>query len=239
MRQKVRRTLIYLSLLFFPVTLNFFSPYVSIDGAFQGIIAGSVIVFFLLFLSGIFLGRSWCAWGCPVAGLSELSLSINNKTVPVRVLKMIRYSIFSVWFGILTAVFILSGGIRAINPLHLTESFISVDEPLKYITYYLVLLSFFALTIWLGKRGACHSICWMSPLIVAGSKLGKFLHIPRLKITSAPENCIACKKCDTKCPMSIPVSQALKDGSIQSSDCILCGECVDVCPKDVLHYHVR
>ena len=34
MRQKIRRILLYVSLALFPVTMNFLSPYVSIDGAF-------------------------------------------------------------------------------------------------------------------------------------------------------------------------------------------------------------
>lgn len=67
MRQKTRRTMIFLSLLLFPLTLNFFSPYVSIDGAMSGIISGSLLVFGVQFVSGIFLGRAWCGWLCPSA----------------------------------------------------------------------------------------------------------------------------------------------------------------------------
>ncbi|HAS74626.1 MAG TPA: hypothetical protein DCS67_10825 [Clostridiales bacterium UBA8960] len=38
--------------------------------------------------------------------------------------------------------------------------------------------------------------------------------------------------------MSIYVSSELTEGKIKSLDCILCGECVDVCPKKVLCYKV-
>jgi len=34
--------------------------------------------------------------------------------------------------------------------------------------------------------------------------------------------------------MSIDVEQEQKSGLVASFDCILCGNCVDVCPKDVL-----
>ena len=63
-----------------------------------------------------------------------------------------------------------------------------------------------------------------------------FLHLPQMQIKSKPESCIDCKKCNSKCPMSIDVNAAVKTGSVKSYDCILCGECVDVCPKDVLSY---
>ncbi|NCC76700.1 MAG: 4Fe-4S dicluster domain-containing protein [Clostridia bacterium] len=234
MRQKIRRIVVYVSLLLFPVTLNYFSPYVSIDGAFNGIVAGSVLVFLLMFFTGIFFRRAWCAWVCPVAGLSEMCATINNRTVNRKRLRIIRYSIFAVWFAILVSGFVLSGGIRTINPLHLTEQMVSVDEPLKFITYYLVVLILFVLTSWLGRRGACHAICWMSPFLVAGDWLGRALHVSQLQVKSEPSRCIDCKRCNQKCPMSIDVNLVIRQGSIKTSDCIQCGECVAACPQDVL-----
>jgi ferredoxin-type protein NapH len=239
MRQKIRLVLVYVSLLLFPLTLNYFSPYVSIDGALGGIISGSVIVFCALFISGLFFGRAWCGWLCPVAGLSEIGLTVNRKPVPVKKLTIIRYSIFTIWFAILVAFFILAGGIKGINPLHLTEQLISVDQPFKFIIYYLVLFLFFILTIWIGKRAACHSICWMSPFLVGGYLTGKLLHLPQLRVKSSPDKCIDCKTCSSKCPMSIAVSTVAKSGEITSLDCILCGQCVDSCPKKALQYGVR
>jgi polyferredoxin len=222
----------------FPITLNFFSPYVSIEGAYQGVISGSVLLFAAMLLTATFFGRSWCAWICPMAAVGELGMTINNKNVPVNKLKIMRYSIFTVWFGILVTGFILAGGVKQINPLHLTDYGISVDQPMKYVIYYFVLFTFFALNIILGKRGACHSICWMSPFLVAGTKIGRVFHLPQLRITAIAENCIDCKKCDVKCPMSIVVSSEVKVGKIKSFDCILCGECVDVCPKKVLQFDI-
>ena len=55
-----------------------------------------------------------------------------------------------------------------------------------------------------------------------------------MRIKAKPEQCIDCKKCNSKCPMSIDVNAAIKAGSVKSYDCILCGECVNACPKDVL-----
>lgn len=68
MRQKIRRLIVFISLFLFPVTLNYLSPYVSIDGALSGIVSGSVVVFLVMFISGLFLGRAWCGWVCPIAG---------------------------------------------------------------------------------------------------------------------------------------------------------------------------
>ena len=239
MRQKIRNTIIIISLLLFPITLNFFSPYVSIDGAINGIISGSLLIFIFMFVTAIFFGRAWCAWICPMAGLSEICLNINDKNVNVKKLTIIRYSIFTVWAGILITMFIIAGGIKGVDFLHLTENGISVDSPLKYITYYLVLALFFIVTILVGKRGACHSFCWMSPFLVGGQALGKLLKIPQLKVKSDSSKCVECGICNKNCPMSINVNLCAKDGYIKTSDCILCGKCIDNCKKKVLRYGIK
>ncbi|MCK7479114.1 MAG: hypothetical protein M0C28_18415 [Candidatus Moduliflexus flocculans] len=64
MKRKTRDLLSFISFLLFPITLNFFSPYVSIDGAMAGVVSGSVLVFLLMFLSGLFFGRGWCSYVC-------------------------------------------------------------------------------------------------------------------------------------------------------------------------------
>lgn len=239
MRQKIRRAIIYISLFLFPLTFNYMSPYISLDAAFAGIVAGSVIMFALLFLSGMFLGRAWCGWCCPVAGLSEIGASMNNKPVPAKKLAVIRYTIFTLWFAALAAGFIRAGGIQGIDLLHMTEHIISIDEPVKFMNYYMILAVLFILTVAIGRRGACHSICWMAPFLTAGELAGRALHIPQVRIKSTCPTCTGCKKCNSKCPMSIDVSGEINSGAIKSLDCIRCGECVDSCPQKKLGYAVE
>lgn len=236
MRQQIRRILLYGSLFLFPITMNFLSPYVSIDGAFAGVLSGSAMMFLLLFFSGLFFGRAWCGWLCPAGGVAEIAQTVNPKPANAKRFRIVRYVIFGIWFSVLAAGFVLAGGVKGIDPLRLTEHYVSVDEPLKYIMYYLVLGLFFVLDLTLGRRGACHAICWMSPFLNAGQLAGRLLHLPQMRIKAEPERCIDCKKCNSRCPMSIDVYAAVKTGSVKSFDCIFCGECVDICPKSVLSY---
>jgi len=238
-RSKLRRTLGFISLLLFPITFNFFSPYVSVMGAFYGIISGSVLTFFCMFLTGIFFRRAWCSYVCPMVGISEYSERINDHQVNRKRLGRIRYTLFGLWFLTLCAGFVVSSKLTTIDALFMTESGISVDMPLKYITYYLVLGLLVLLTLTLGKRGACHSICWMSPFLVAGSWVGEKLHLPQYQVISKPKQCISCKACNKTCPMSIDVMTELKKGRIATHDCINCGQCEDVCPKDVLSLKIN
>jgi polyferredoxin len=239
MKQKVRLILVFSAMFLFPLTLNYFSPYVSIDGAMAGIVSGSVFVFALQFLSGVFLGRAWCGWLCPVAGISEVAARVNDRRVNIKRLAVIRYAVFGVWFVILIASFLLAGGVKGVDPLHLTERYISVDEPWKFVTYYFVLALLFVLTVSIGRRGACHAICWMAPFLTAGELWGHALRVPQLKVRSYPERCADCGLCTKQCPMSIDVAQEIKSGRVRSLACIRCGECADNCPKQALTLGMR
>lgn len=231
---RIGRITSFISLLLFPITLNFFSPYVSVTGAFSGIVSGSVLLFGFMLVTAMFFRRAWCTYVCPVSAIADIGERINGKRVSRKPLTILRLSIFGIWFSVLILGFILANGIHAFIPLYMTETGISVDQPLKFITYYLVLIILVILTFSIGKRGACYSICWMSPFLSFGAWLGDKLHFPQYKIHSIPETCIRCTLCDKACPMSLDVMEELKAGSIKSLDCIQCGHCVDVCPKDVL-----
>jgi polyferredoxin len=232
--RKTGKILTFISMMLFPLSFNFFSPYVSIDGAMAGIISGSMIVFGVMFVSGIFWRRAWCSYVCPWSMPSEWLRKMNNRPVNIKKTQRVRYMIFAIWSSVIIVSFVMAGGIHGIDPLHLTERYVSIDEPLKFVTYYMVVLILTVVTLAVGRRGACHSICWMSPFLELGSYVGSKLRIPQWKIRSKPELCIECQKCNKTCPMSIDVMESLKNLAIDDSACILCGDCVEACPRHVL-----
>ena len=67
-RQRIRKSLLFISLLLFPVTLYYFSPAIILQAASEGIINASFFVFGAMFVSALFVGRLWCGWGCPAGG---------------------------------------------------------------------------------------------------------------------------------------------------------------------------
>ena len=85
-RQSTRRLLILIAFLLFPIIINYFSPYLIIDGASMGIVNGSMIVFGLMFTGSLVLGRLWCGWACPMAGLGEACFIIKDQ--PLRSKKL-------------------------------------------------------------------------------------------------------------------------------------------------------
>jgi ferredoxin-type protein NapH len=242
MRQRVRKALLIVSFLLFPVIMNYFSPYVIIDGASQGIINGSFIVFGLLLLSSLFLGRAWCGWLCPAGALGEICQAANDHPVNGKKIDWIKWAIWVPWLGIIIALAISAGGYQRVDFTLDTVNGISVagdaERPalFAYIIYYIVVGLFAGLSIFAGRRAGCHSLCWMSPFMILGRQARNLPAWPALRLQAAPELCSNCKTCTSHCPMSLDVNGMVKLNSMEASECILCGSCVDGCTRQAIHY---
>lgn len=235
-RQRMRRFTVLLAMLLFPVILNYFSPYLVIDAASHGIVNGSLIMFSLMFLSSLFLGRLWCAWGCPGAGLQEMLVEVNGKPAQGRWLDWIKWIIWIPWVSLIAIMTLHAGGYRSIDFFYMTKNGISVIAPLNYIIYYTVVGSFVILSLWLGRRAGCHTICWMSPFMILGRSLRNFFSWPSLRLEASPSLCTSCHHCARSCPMSLPVEKMVSRNAMEHNECILCGNCIDGCTRQAIHY---
>jgi polyferredoxin len=241
-RQRLRSALLLFSLLMFPITLNYFSPYLIIMGASEGVINGSFLVFAGLFFSSLFFGRLWCGWVCPAGALGEVCQPINNKSVNGRKIDWIKWLIWVPWIVLIAVIAIGSGGYTAVNFLYGTENGISVagsvDRPIgfAYIIYYGVIFLFVILAVTVGRRAGCHTICWMAPFMIIGRKIRNWLHLPALHLKADPEKCTQCNTCTTNCPMSLDVTGMVQRGKMENTECILCGNCVDGCTREAIRY---
>jgi len=153
-RRRVRKALIWGMFLLFPLLLDFFSPYIIIDGASRGIVNGSMLVFAAMLLASLFLGRACCGWLCPAA----------------------------------------------------------------------------------GRRAFCHYGCWMAPFMIIGRKIRNLARWPALRLKVEADLCVQCNLCSKNYPMSLDVERLVLAGAMEHNECILCGTCVDVCPKDAIRY---
>lgn len=231
--QRLRKIITLITFLLFPIIINYLSPYLIVMGASEGIINGSFVVFLFLFLSSLVLGRGFCGWVCPAACLQEVAFGVNNKPVGGRA-NWIKYIIWFPWMAAILGLGFAAGGFKRVDILYMTERIISVDGPEKFVIYYGVIGIFVLMAFIVGKRAACHSICWMAPFMIYGRKLGSLIKLPSLHLRVAEERCVNCTQCTKKCPMSLEVHRMVSRGEIDSSECILCGECVEVCSKKVI-----
>ncbi len=232
---KFRVSMLLVSLLLFPLTLNYMSPALSLQGAFEGVASGSLLLFALLFLSSILLGRLWCGWMCPGGALQDLAAGLNGRK-PGKPVDYAKYIIWAVWFGLIVFFFAKNGGIKRVDILYMTEKGISVDEPFKFVIYYSVVAILLMAALLLGRRGACHGICWMAPFMACGMMAGMLLKSPSLHIDHKKEACTACGLCSKACPMGLDPVAAAKSRK-PDLECINCGECIRACRSGALSFH--
>ncbi|MCE7740746.1 MAG: 4Fe-4S binding protein [Candidatus Heimdallarchaeota archaeon] len=250
-RQGLRRTLVFISALLFPVVFYYLSPMVPLQGGAEptgGVISGSLIVFAGLFVLSLFLGRAYCGWVCPVGGMQEVVISAkkNNRRIKAKSF----FTKWVIWIPWLTFLIINpfvrgSGRISEVNFFYLTEekmyislsAYISTGEmDPSYFVYFAVVGIILILAILVGKRSFCHHVCWIAPFMIVGRWISNFLRIPSLRLKPNSEACIECHRCTRECPMSLEVESMVLKGKIEHRECILCGNCVDVCPKGAITY---
>jgi ferredoxin-type protein NapH len=235
-RQKIRNAMTLLMFALFPVIYYYFSPYLVIMGAAEGIVAGSLIVFASLFVFSLFLGRAFCGWICPAGATQELCARVRNKKFKNGKRNWIKYAIWAPWITIIIVMFLQAGTIRAVDPLYQTYYGISITG-LESAIMFLAIASLIAgIALVAGKRAACHTICWMAPFMIIGRKIRNAVNWPALQLEADSNKCINCMACTRNCIMSLNVNEMVHKQAMESTECILCGNCVDNCPKNAIKY---
>jgi ferredoxin-type protein NapH len=239
MRQKLRKTLLFISFIFFRITMFFLSPVIIVWSASESVINGSFIIFLSLFLISLFLGRLFCGWICPTGGLNEFLFYINDSNCKRGKATIIKYLIFILWILTIIIVAISVGGYKKIDFFYRTSSNLDPNGIVLLIVYLLIVIIVLVLSLTLGKRAGCHYVCPIAPFMIIGRKIRNIFKWPSLKLVVEKSECVNCKACDKICPMSLEVSQMVQKNIIESTDCILCGECIDKCSKKVIKFQVK
>jgi ferredoxin len=107
-------------------------------------------------------------------------------------------------------------------------------DPVIVVVYLAVVLVVFAMSMIWGGRAFCKYLCWMGPFMITGDRIRHWLKIPGLYIAPKKENCIECGKCTKGCPMDIDVQSMVQKNDMYNSECIMCLNCADTCPKGAL-----
>jgi ferredoxin-type protein NapH len=235
-RQAFRGAMTIFMFALFPLIYYYFSPYLVIMGAAEGIVAGSLLVFTLLFLTSLFLGRAFCGWVCPAGATQELCAKVRNTSFKNGKRNWIKYVIWVPWLSIIIVMFLQAGTIMTIDPLYQTYFGISITGAESAIMFLAIAGLIAVIALATGRRGACHTICWMAPFMIIGRKIRNTVNWPALQLEADSSKCINCKACTRNCSMSLDVNKMVKKQSMENVECILCGRCVDVCPKGVIKY---
>jgi len=233
-RQARQWRILLAALVLFPVVFNYLSPYLILDASSRGIINGSLLVFGLLTLSSLVIGRAWCGWLCPAGALGEVWARAKRRPARGGRWNATKWAIWVPWLGLIAFFAIAADGYHAVDPLYNTEHGVSVSSlpSLVILCGVLLLISVFSLTA--GRRGFCHYACWMAPFLILGRKAQRAAPWPALHLEARREACTRCGACTKACPMSLDVRDMVAKGLMENAECALCLTCADACPFGVI-----
>lgn len=190
-------------------------------------------VLLVVVIYGVFLGRAYCAFVCPINLITDLAnflrakLGFNHTQHKLSLPRSSRFVILalslalSVIFGV--AAFEL---ISPISMLHRGLVFgmgFGVFACLAVFLFDLLIL----------KNGFCGHIC---PLGATYSLIGKFA---LLRVKHRVANCTKCMQCVRVCPepdVLKPIGK--EDGAFKTMTCLRCGRCIEVCNDNALHFSI-
>ena len=234
MRQKIRTGVILFTFFLFPALFYYLSPYLIIDATSKGIVNGSFLVFTLLFIFSLILGRAYCGWVCPAAGCQEALIKVRSKRVTKG--NFIKWIIWIPWIILIVVVALKNQGYKKIDFFYQTTNGFSIGDFSSFMTYLFVLLLFFQRSLLGDRRSFCHHICWMAPFMIIGRKIRNLFGWRSLRLVAVPDRCIHCHTCTENCPMSLPVEQMVELNKMENAECILCATCIDGCKSHAINY---
>lgn len=186
----------------------------------------------ILMLYGVFLGRAFCSWVCPVNLITDFSAFIrrklNFKTSKFLILnKNLRYFILVL---VLFLSFIFS------LPIFENFSYIGIIHRgiiFGGTSWIFVAFIIFCIDTFLSPRAICSHIC---PLGAFYAVISRFAI---LKIKHNVDNCTKCYRCVNICPeKQVLWMIAKKSASVTSGECIRCARCIEVCDDNALNFNI-
>ncbi|MDF2512476.1 MAG: 4Fe-4S binding protein [Herbinix sp.] len=169
----------------------------------------------------IFKGRFWCGNLCPRGSFYDhvVSKISNTKKVP----KLLKSNLFRAFMLIFMMSMFAFGIYQNWGDLYgIGMVFYRI---IIVTTVVGIVLSFFY-----NQRTWCH-FCPMGTIASVISRLRRSKKV--LQISSV---CVSCKLCEKKCPIGI-IPYDYKGNILSHPDCIQCGKCVNICPKNAIGYN--
>ncbi len=184
---------------------------------FSGVFEAATIHYAVAKIFGpLLFGRGWCGYACWTAMVLDF-LPYKVPKTGRRKLGWIRYITFTASLLFVSALFFAHvGNMGQI----MFWAFI-----IGNICYYAIgiLLAF----VFRDNRAFCKYIC---PITVFLKPMSYF---SLMRIKCDKSKCVSCGKCKRVCPMDVDItdnSRKRKNGT----ECILCFECIENCPKNAL-----
>lgn len=184
---------------------------------FTGVFEAATIHYAVAKIFGpLIFGRGWCGYACWTAMILDL-LPYKTPKAPRKKLGFIKYIAFALSFVFVSALFLFRVGNL--------ERIMFWCFLLGNVVYYSVgiILAF----IFKDNRAFCKYVC---PITVFLKPMSYF---SLMRIKCNKDTCVECGKCKKVCPMNVDMTDNSRK-RLNGTECILCMECVESCPKKSL-----
>ena len=185
---------------------------------FTGVFEAATIHYAVAKIFGpLIFGRGWCGYACWTAMILDLlpfKVPQNPRKEKISVISCVMFALSLIFVG---SLFLLQVGNL--------ERIMFFSFLIGNILYYLVGIGLAFLLK--DNRAFCKYIC---PITVFLKPMSYF-SLMRVKVDK--DQCIGCNKCRHVCPMNVDMTDNSRKRE-NGTECILCFECVESCPKKAL-----
>jgi len=212
-------------------------PYAVLQIAATSLIVGAdalVGALTVLLFFGLFAGRSFCGWICPINLVSDgafwsrrtLGMSHPERTLPIG--RNLRY--WALGLSIVLSVITGVAAFESISPVAILVR----GAIFGFGSGVLVILALFLFDLAAVQNGFCGYVC---PLGAFYSIVARF---SILRVGHDHERCTLCMRCVERCPENQVLALVGKvSGPIAAGECTLCGRCIDVCDAGAMKIATR
>ena len=254
--------LITLLFLDFTGTMHVWFSWLAKIQFLPAVLALNMIVVAVLVILTLLLGRIYCSVICPLGIMQDIIARLNRKKNRYSYSgekRVLRYAVLVVFvvllvvglgaFAALLAPYSSYGRIaeNLLRPVYLfgnnilasiaehfnSYAFYHADVWIKSLpTFIIAAVSFVVIgyLAWRGGRTYCNTIC------PVGTVLSFFARFSLFKIYFDEDKCRKCSKCSKNCKASCI---DYKNMTVDYSRCVTCGNCLEQCSFDALHFGMR
>lgn len=195
------------------------------------VMIGALVVFILY---GVFLGRAFCSWICPMNMVTDLAnwlrrkLSLDKDETNIRLSRKIRYWVIGLSL-VLTGYFGLAA-FEIISPVSMLHRGVVFGIGMGWAA----VLVIFLVDLFVTRNAFCGHICPLGGFYSAISRFSLF------RVAHNHEKCTECMECRVVCPENQVLDMiGKKSVSVTNGECSNCGRCIEVCSDDALGFNIR
>lgn len=185
---------------------------------FSGVFEAATIHYLVAKIGGpLLFGRGWCGYACWTAMVLDLLPYKRPKAPRRKGLDWLRFLLFALSLAFVLVLFWLA-------PADM--------EHIMFVAFLLGNLFYYAAGILLAykfqdNRAFCKYLC---PITVF---LKPMSHYALLRVQVDEAACTDCGACKKVCPMDVDMTSNARNRD-NATECILCTQCIDICPQKAL-----